>query len=435
MKVKRTDIPDGRVELLVTAPVDKVKDALDFLHIQLALQNGIDPQATEDLAQAVRDKVGEAYYNSFLGFQAMTFLAPFAVGHEKLAIMGNPKVESVGSTLEPGKEFSFKVTVLEKPVFEVTDFSPVKIRVPKALITESQIEQQLLQLAESYANYEKDEDHPVESGNDILITLKTLDADGKEIPQLSAERRTYTIGQNFIPGGFDEQLLGVDVGASKSFALTSKDFNRRDTEDPEATETFNFEVTVLEIQKRVIPAITDAWVKQNMPTFNDVAELREEIHRQGLEYQQKELDSMKTFAAASEFAKRFEGSIADELYEMTRSEIMGNLQQNLKAQGMTLQDFIKQQGGGDQQFSMQLMLQTREVLTQGFTLDALARHLKLEVTPQDIEETFHAMAPGYEQQVRMEFEMTGRMYMIEEGALRAKANKWLVDHAEIEYLE
>ena len=143
---------------------------------------------------------------------------------------------------------------------------------------------------------------------------------------------------------------------------------------------------------------------------------------------------MKTFACASEFAKRFKGSIPDELYEITREEIMDNIQQSLQARGKTIKDMINEQGGGEQQFSMELMLQTREVLTQSFTLDALARHLKLEVTDEDIAEVFRVMAPGYEQQARMEFELTGRMYQIAEGAMRNKANKWLVETAEVEYL-
>jgi len=434
MKVKRSDTPDGKIELQVTVPVDKVEETRDFLHFQLAAQNNIDPQSTQDLAATIKEKVGEAYYNSFMGFQAMVFLAPFAVTQEKLAIMGNPQVESLGESFESGREFSFRVIATPKPSYEMKDFSPVKIKIPQPFVTEDDIDQQMLNLAESYVDFQKDDDHPVQDGNDVLIALTTRDETGEEIPQLSAESRTYTLGQNFIPGGFDEQLIGMDVGQSKTFDITATEFIRDDSADPDATGTFNFTVTILEIQKRVIPAITDAWVAKNLPTFNNVQELREEIHRQGMEYQGKQQENMKTFAAASEFAKRFEGSIPDEFYEITREEIMNNMQQDLKAQNMTLQEFIKQQPGGEQQFSMQLMMQTREILTQAFTLDALARHLKLEVTPQDIADTFHAMAPGYEQQVRMEFEMTGRMYLIEEGALRAKANQWLVDNAEIEYI-
>jgi trigger factor len=227
----------------------------------------------------------------------------------------------------------------------------------------------------------------------------------------------------------------MDIGETKTFDVTSVNFNRSDFNDPEKTETFTFTVTILEIQKRVIPAITDEWVEKNIPGASTVPELREEIREQGLSQRERELDNMKTFLAASEFARRFKGSIPDELYELTRDDILRNLQQNVQAQGKTMQEFIDEQGGGEQQFSMQLMLQTREVLTQGFSLDALARHLKFETTDEDIKETFRIMAPGHEREAQMEFELTGRMYQIYEAALRNKANKWLVDNAEIEYMD
>jgi trigger factor len=301
-------------------------------------------------------------------------------------------------------------------------------------VEEAEIDQQLVHLAENYATYEKEDDRPIRDDDNLTFSIKAVDGKGDEIKALTAERRAYTLGQGFLPKDFDENILGMEVGETRTFDVISEDFRRSDLEDPEKAETLTFTVTVLEVQKRVIPAITDAWVKKNIPGVPTVPELREEIRKQGLARREQELGNMKTFLAASEFAKRFKGSIPDELYELTRDDILRNLQQNLQAQGKTMQEFISEQAGGDQQFSMQLMLQTREVLIQGFSLDALVRHLKLEVDDDDIKETFRLMAPGHEREAQMEFELTGRMYQVHEGALRNKANKWLVENAEIEYL-
>jgi trigger factor len=436
MKIKRSETSDGRIELEVTAPPSKVQEAIRFIDFQLAMQNGIGPQSPEQLSAAVREKVGEAYYNSFVDFQALQFLAPFAVTQEKLSIIGPPKVTTTGVKVDPRKELSFTVVVIPKPSYELEDFSPVKIRVPQAKVSEAEIDQQLVALAESRATYEKDEDRPIREGDDILIAIKGVDEKGEEVRNLTAERRSYTLGQNFMPAGFDTSLMGMTVGETRTFDVTDRDPLAPGAEDgAEKTMTLTFTVTLLEIQKRVIPAITDAWVKENLPGATTVPELREEVRRQGLAHREQELAGMRSFLAASEFAKRFKGSIPDELYELTRDDIVQNLQQNLKAQGKTIQDFIQEQGGGEQQFSMQLMMQTREVLTQGFSLDALARHLALELTDEDINETFRLMAPGHEKEARMEFELTGRMYQIYEAALRNKANKWLVETAEIEYLD
>ncbi|MDR2106897.1 MAG: trigger factor [Coriobacteriales bacterium] len=433
MKIKRSETSEGRIELEVTAPPSKIQEAIRFIDFQLAMQNGIGPQNPENLSAAVKEKVGEAYYNSFIDFQVMQFLAPFAVTQENLSIIGPPKVTTTGVKVVPDKELSFTVVVIPKPSYELEDFSPVKIRVPKVQVNEAEIDQQLTALAESRATYEKDEDRPIRESDTVLIALKAVDEKGEEVRNLTAERRGYTLGQNFMPEGFDKSLVGMAVGETRTFDVTVQDFPAPGAEgDEKKATTLTFTVTLLEIQKRVVPAITDAWVKENMPGVQTVLELREEVRRQGLAHRERELAGMKSFLTASELAKRFKGTIPDELYEMTRDDIVRGLQQNLKAQGRTIQDFIQEQGGGEQQFSMQLMMQTREVLTQGFSLDALARHLALDLTDEDIDETFHLMAPGHEKEARMEFELTGRMYQIREAALRSKANKWLVETAEIE---
>ncbi|MDR1185099.1 MAG: FKBP-type peptidyl-prolyl cis-trans isomerase [Coriobacteriales bacterium] len=434
MKIKRSETSDGKIELKVTASAERVSEAIRFADFQLAMQNGIGPQDHEKLNAAVREKVGDAYYNSFIDFQVMQFLAPFAVTQEKLGIIGLPQVTTSGVTVVPGKELSFTAVVTPKPVYEIDDFSPVKIQIPRVKVEEAEIDQQLVQLAENYVTYEKEDDRPIRDNDNLTFSIKAVDGKGDEIKALTAERRAYTLGQGFLPREFDAGILGMEVGETKTFDVTSEDFRRSDLENPEKTETLTFTVTVLEIQKRVIPAITDAWVKKNIPGTSTVPELREEIRKQGLIRREQELENMKSFLAASEFAKRFKGSIPDDLYELTRDDILRNLQQNLQAQGKTMQEFISEQAGGDQQFSMQLMLQTREVLIQGFSLDALIRHLKLEIDDDDVRETFRLMAPGHEREAQMEFELTGRMYQIQEGALRNKANKWLVANAEIEYV-
>ncbi len=366
MKIKTSETENGKIELRITASPSEVQEAIRSIELQLAVQNGVPLQGldtSEALTKAVKDKVGEAYYNSFIDFQVMNFLAPFAITQEKLSIIGPPKVTSTGIKVNANKELEFTVEAVAKPEYEITDFSPVKIQLPKVEISEEEIDEQLVMMAESQAMYAKDADG------------EGADSDGKE---------------DISEGGQDH--LGE------------------------------------------APQIDDAWVKENFSPLKTVQQLRDEIRKQGLAAKTREVAGMKSYMAASEFAKRLTDTIPDELYELTRDDIVHSMQQQLNAQGRTLQDYI-QQAGGEQQFSMQLMMQTREVLVQGFSLDALARHLKLEVTDDDIAETFSMMAPGYEVQARMDFEATGRMYQIYEGALRNKASKWLIDNAEIEEID
>ena len=66
-----------------------------------------------------------------------------------------------------------------------------------------------------------------------------------------------------------------------------------------------------------------------------------------------------------------------------REQLMNNVRQTAQQQGKTLDAFIEEQGG-QQQFGMMMMMQIRELLVQGFALDALFRHEHLVLNDDDI---------------------------------------------------
>lgn len=185
---------------------------------------------------------------------------------------------------------------------------------------------------------------------------------------------------------------------------------------------------MLEIQKKVIPAITDEWVTKYMPMYKSADDFRNSI-RESLEKQGREqYDDYNRQLAASELARRFQGSIADEVYEAMREQLMNNVRQTAQQQGKTLDAFIEEQGG-QQQFGMMMMMQIRELLVQGFALDALFRHEHLVLNDDDINAACRAMNPQVNpKMLRQRLEQTGRGFMLR-GDCRALEGEQLAARA------
>ena len=101
-------------------------------------------------------------------------------------------------------------------------------------------------------------------------------------------------------------------------------------------------------------------------------------------------EAYKLQVAASELAKRFEGRIQDEVYEAMQQTLVSNLRGQLQQQGIPFEQFVQSQGG-EQQFGMIMMMQTREMLVQGYALDALFRHEKMTLTDEDIDAACRSM--------------------------------------------
>lgn len=424
---------DGKVQLSVTIPGSATKDIIQGAAFVLAMQNRLDINSVQvdEIEPMVIEAVGQAQFNAFTNHYAMSAMTPFAISEKGLEPIMEPELSSPAQ-ITPGKDFTFTAVITRKPHYELSSYDPVEVKLAPITITDEEIDAQIAYMAERATTTAADEGAEATPGSEVVFGISTTFKDnGEQLDNLTAERRVYTLSAGWLPEEFDTQIMGMKAGESRTFDFDLPGQSNVDGPEGEP-RTVTTTVDLTQVNKKVIPAITDAWVEVNMPEAKNVEGLRKMMREQGTEYKTNERENMKYFLVASALAERFKGSIPDEIYEYTRGDMMQNLNEQLRQQGMTLEQYIQNMGMEEQQFSMTFMMQVRETLRQSFALDALARHKGMTVDEKDIEETLKRMAPGQEERARAEFEGSGRMFLLREAALRTKANKWLVDTATYE---
>ena len=426
MKVTQRKLDDGKLRLECVATPVEVNEVLQNAYIQFAQQMGLRPEKDKTVAQVAEEQMGIKNLDSIVQEQAIEGLVPYAIDKKNLTPAYPPKAEH-DRAIARDREFAFTVVVLPKPNYELSSYEPVSITVQPFEVSEDEVQRHMDETAEHYAEYVADDPHPVAKGDSVKVKLECSE-DGKPMPGLTTEGRTYTTGAGYMPDGFDENIIGMNVGETKEFTFEGPSL---DDDGNECTQKVECRATVLEIQKKVVPAITDEWVTKYMPMYKSADDFRNSI-RESLEKQGREqYDDYNCQLAASELARRFQGSIADEVYEAMREQLMNNVRQTAQQQGKTLDAFIEEQGG-QQQFGMMMMMQIRELLVQGFALDALFRHEHLVLNDDDINAACRAMNPQVNpKMLRQRLEQTGRGFMLREAAERLKANNWLLEHANI----
>ena len=425
MKVTEKKLDDGRILLEAVASTAEVSHALTAAQYRFAQQMGVQPTPGMSVEQAVEKQLGIKDLDAIVQQQAVEYLVPFAI--DKVGVIpAFPPQPEPKTALKRGQTFQFGLHLTPKPDYELTSYEPVSITIQEVSIDERQVDEQINQVAERYAEFVADDPHPVRKGDSCLLAMESYE-NGEKLPGLTTDARTYSAGAGLMPDGFDENIIGMDVGETKTFTFEGPGI---DDEGNEIVETIECTVTVKEIQKKVAPVIDDAWVAKFMPMYKDVAAMRDDIRR-GLNRQLSgEYENYKRNMAAGELAKRFKGSIADEVYESMSRNLMNNMRAEVEQQNMTWDQFVEQQGG-EQQFNMMMMMQTRQMLVQGYALDALFRHEGLVVSDEDVQEACAAMNPQNPQGVRRQMEESGRGFALREAAERIKANKWLLEHADI----
>ena len=426
MKITQKKIDGGKVLVSAIASTAEVTKAFNSAHLAFAQQMGLRPERGKTVAQVAEESMGIRDLDSVVSAQAAEALMPFAVDKTGI-IPAFPPVIDPKSSLKRGQTFQFEVAITPKPDYKLSSYEPVSITLQPLQIDTSEVDAQLAQMADTYAEYVADDPHPIGKGDSCKIKMSVKRENGEDIPALATEGRTYVAGMGYMPDGFEENVLGMDVGETKTFEFDAPDI---DENGKEVTSHLVATVTILEAQKRVQPEINDEWVQKYMPFYKSADDLRKSIEDGVTKKQRQEYENGRRQAVAAAAAKRFEGSIADEVYEAVSQNMMNNLRTQVAAQGMKFDEFVEQQGG-QQQFNMMMMLQIREMLVQGYTLDAVFRHEGLTITDEDLNEACAELGQGDPKTVRRQLEESGRGFVLREAAERLRANKWLVEHADI----
>ena len=282
------------------------------------------------------------------------------------------------------------------PTYELSSYEPVDLDLNQHKLSDEDLEEAL---QEQISNMSLDlvESERVEvNAQDILKLNMEISEDGEIVKNLSSDDRLYMMGDNFMPIGFERGLFGMKVGQLKEFdfdGTIGQDSNVFSSVPPaQNNHNFHAKVEVLAIMQHSRPEINDEWVAKNMPFYKSAAEFREKT-REEIEEQMREIyETQAQQSAVEKLSERFTGTIDDSLYETTRDELQKGYEARAKAQGLDFQDYLGMQGIDEKEYNMMLMLEVRDTLVQGYSLDAWARHYNIEPSEEDIEKLANMMS-------------------------------------------
>ena len=425
MKIIKHELKDGRYILHAQASPQDVNKAYEIAQISFAAKVGLKPEDGLSIEQAAREKLGIEDLDATIVSEIGEFLMPFAV--DKFgALPAIPPSVVVEGAVKRGSTVDLKVSFLKKPEYELTSYEPVEFTIVKNKIGDAQVDEQIEIIANNAATFEATDATEVTDGDFLKIAI-TAKENGKEVESLCTDGRTYAIGKKLMPKSFDEALIGMKVGEEKSFTI---DLAQDTPADSSFIRPLDCVVKILEVQKMIIPAINEEWLKENAPFYPNMDAMREDIKSRMLEQNEEDFAGRQMDMAAKELAKRFKGTIADEIYEHMHKQLISNIRSHVQSQGLDFNEFIESQGG-QQNFSMTLMVQAREMLREGYALEALFRNKKLVVKEEDTMAACHEMNPQEPEWFYKQSLDAGRGWAIREASERMCASKYLINTARI----
>lgn len=271
MQMTQTPGPKSTVVLEVELPPERLTRAIDDAVRRLArrarvpgfrpgkaprpvLERHLGPGAVLD--EAVEHLVEDAYRE--------------AVIEANILPLTNPDVEV--EQAEEGKPLKFKATIQVRPEVTLGDYKHFNFKPEIDTIDDARVDQVIEELRDQNATLAPVEGRGAKDGDYAVISFEGT-RDGVPFEGGTSERMPLILGQERLIPGFEQNLVGLEVGGTTAFDIS---FPEDYPETSLAGQPVNFAVEIRELREKVLPDLDEDFVAQ-LGEFESVEALRADI--------------------------------------------------------------------------------------------------------------------------------------------------------------
>lgn len=339
-------------------------------------------------------------------------------------IVSSPQIDV--TQIEAGKPFIFTATVALKPEVKLGKYKGVKVDKIDIDVTDDEINEVVERERDNNARNIAVEDRPVKDGDMTMIDFEGF-VDGVAFEGGKGEDYPLTIGSGaFIPG-FEEQLVGAELGKEVEVNVTFPEDYHADNLKGKAAV---FKCTVKEIKEKELPDVDDEFASE-VSEFDTLAEYKESIKKDLEEKKAKEAKDAKEDAVIDAIIEASEMDIPDAMIETQQKQMVDEFAQRISMQGLSMEQYLQFTGTNYNQMVEQVKPQAEKRIKSRLVLEAVAAAENLEVTDEEYDKEIEVMAEAYQMDVDKVKEMLGEREAknIRKDLLVRKAADFVVENA------
>ena len=416
MKSELVDVNETRRDLSIEVPSTVVDEAIGHAAARIGKQARIPGFRPGKVPSTV---VRQRFRGQIMQDVAEHLVAK-AVG-DALTEKGVEPVETPDIkdlVLEEGKPLTFTASFEVVPPFDPGDLAAITASRPASAVTDEAVAQALERLRERAARFEAVETGVVAAGHTVVVALERQGTDkvGVQGPMDKHDQVSIELGAPSNPPGFDAEMTGMDIGATKSFTLTYPE----DYSIPElAGGTVAYTVTLKEIKQRVVPALDDELAK-DLGDFDSLdalrARVRGDLEREAADAADREVRT----AVLKQLASRVPFALPASLVEREIDRRLEDFARRLMEQRID----PRQANIDWNAFREGQKAPAADAVGSAIALDEVARREQITVTEDDLdaelqryaEQTGHAVAS-----IRARLQKDGELGRLAAGLRREKA--------------
>ena len=342
-----------------------------------------------------------------------------AVKEKELQVVGYPNVEMVGEVTKDG--FTFKATAPVYPEVTLGEYKGLSAPKDEVKVTAADVDERLKQLSDRNTRLVSVE-REAKEGDTAVIDFEGF-LDGKPFDGGKGENHSLELGSHSFVPGFEEQVVGMKAGDEKDIDITFPEDYHADL----AGKAVVFKVKVHEVKEKEVPALDDEFAK-DVSEFDTLKELKADLKKKITEERQKDADRAFEDALMQKVADGIEADIPEEMVVLQSQKMMENFKQQLAAQGIPFDQYVKMTGMDEDAIQKQSMEPALKQVRMDLAVAAIVKAENLEVSDVEVENEMKTIAEKY----GMELESI-KKYLpaadVKEQVIREKVIKVVADSA------
>ncbi len=304
-------------------------------------------------------------------------------------IVSSPDIEV--TQIEKGKPFIFTAEVALKPEVKLGKYKGVKVEAADVAVTDEEVDAAIQRERENNARNIEVTDRPVKDGDITTLDFEGF-VDGVAFEGGKGEDYPLTIGSGaFIPG-FEEQLVGAEIGKEVEVNVTfPEDYQAEDLKGKAAV----FKCTVKEIKEKELPELDDEFASE-VSEFETLDEYKKDVKEKLTQKKEKDAKDAKEAAVIEAIVADSDMEIPEAMITTQQRQMIDEFAQRMQMQGLSMEQYFQFTGATMDKMMEQVRPQAETRIKSRLVLEAVAAAEGITATDEDFEEEIKAMAEAYQ---------------------------------------
>lgn len=361
------------------------------------------------------------FYDDALNDIAPTAYAD-AMKDQEFKLVSQPEFDVV-SIEDDGVTFKAKFYV--KPEVEISDYMGIPATKTVREASDEDADAEIEKTRQRNSRQVEITDRAAQMGDIVIIDFDGY-VDDKQFDGGKAEKYNLTLGSGqFIPG-FEEQIVGKNIGDEFDVNVTfPAEYHAADLAGKPAV----FKVKVHEIKFNELPALDDEFAK-DVSEFDTFAEYKSDVKAKIQDGYNKEAESGVEEQLIDALIAKLNADIPEPMFVSETENFVRDFDNRLRMQGLDLQTYFKYTGLDLDAMRKQMRPQAERQVKTRLALEKIVELEAIKPTDDEIAEEFDRIAKAYNMELDKVKETVDAAMVTEDVAVK-KAVDLIKSKAEI----